>query len=164
MIKNQIKLNDYKKIKQSVKVNTIKKCLTTKPFILFYQYNSFNSIQRAELTKTIKLNGFNSLIIKNSEVKNVLKGEKFNKLRNMLSGNIILVFTEDTKFIKSSVLKNFSTNFKLMLIGGIYNNKVYRPSEINKLAKLDENVKKQAVMVLNNPLNSLKNVLANLKK
>lgn len=164
MIKNQIKLNDYKKIKQLVKINTIKQCIETKPFILFFQYNSFNSTERTQLTKELKLNGFNSLFIKNTEVRNVLKAEKYSKLRNMLTGNIILVFTDNTESINKKVIKNFSNIFKLLLVGGIYDNKVYRTSEINKLIGLDSNIKKQNLIILNSPINSLKQTLACLNK
>ena len=164
IIINNLPLRKHKHYKIMFKFNMIKDCLKNNSFILFFYYDFLNSKNRNLLKKQIKDNNLKIMILKKNSIFNYLSKNEFKFLNNILNDNIILVFNQDGTIIDQKIIQKLNKNNNLNMIGCLWNKKFYRPTQIKKYSKLNNNIKLSLILLLKNKLNDIRYTLTNLKK
>lgn len=85
---------DYKKLRTFIKTNHLKEIFKTSNFILFFYYDFFNSTARITLRKQIADETASSLILKNTQIRRLLKKNNYKKLQHLFLGQTLLIFNK----------------------------------------------------------------------
>lgn len=103
------------------------------PFVLFFFYDFFDPYERIKLRQIINKYNLKSNIFSTKVIKLTLKSSKYKNLRNMLQGNIFSIYENDKNEISISTIKKLIKHEKLTLIFCIWNKKIYRHNQFQKL-------------------------------
>lgn len=154
---------EAKSLKLVLKIKKIIHVLEKVPFILFFYYDFFNSSERILFRKYLNENNLTTLLIKNEEIKQLNKNLKNQKFYNLFLGNTLFIYNKDQNMMDKPIIKNLISHPKLILIGGKWENKLYRIKQIEKFVTLDDfTVKKSLITELLKVSYVLRNVVSRL--
>jgi len=159
------KINKFeiKSFKLIIKIKNILNIFKSSPFILFFYYDFFNSSERLMLRKFLNENNLKTVMVKNDEIKKLSHLKIDPKLINLLTGNTLLVFNQNNELMEKEQIKFLLNHPKLVLIGGKWENKIYRIKQIEKYVQLNDfDVKKNLIKEILQLSYILRNILSRI--
>ena len=117
-------------------VKNFKDILNNVGILVVTHYSGLKTTQTDELRLKIREAGGKFLIVKNSLMKIILKDYKSKEFKALFNGPVALAYSED-EISAAKVAVNFSKeNDKLLILGGITNNKFLEQKEVLEIALL----------------------------
>lgn len=158
---------NLKTLKMFYKSTLINSFLLEKSFVLFYFYEFLSKEDIALIKIFLNNEQLKGMQIKKNILKNVDYFKTFDKnfLNNLIKNNVLLITPlQNQKIFDYKIIQKFQSNKKFHFLGGFFNKKFYRPSEIKKLNTINsKQISKTLVKTLQFNQNLLKNTLL-LKK
>jgi len=138
-------------------VKNFKDILNNVGILVVTHYSGLKTTQTDELRLKIREAGGKFLIVKNSLMKIILKDHKSKEFKALFNGPVALTYSED-EILAAKVAVNFSKeNDKLLILGGITNNKFLEQKEvleIGLLPSLDE-ARAQLISLIQTPARNI---------
>ena len=138
-------------------VKNFKDILNNVGILVVTHYSGLKTTQTDELRLKIREAGGKFLIVKNSLMKIILKDHKSKEFKALFNGPVALAYSED-EILAAKVAVNFSKeNDKLLILGGITNNKFLEQKEVLEIAllpSLDE-ARAQLISLIQTPARNI---------
>ena len=138
-------------------VKNFKDILNTVGILVVTQYSGLKTAQTDELRLKLREASGKFLIVKNSLMKIILKDHKSKEFKALFNGPVALAYSED-EILAAKVAVNFSKeNDKLLILGGITNNKFLEQKEVLEIAllpSLDE-ARAQLISLIQTPARNI---------
>ena len=138
-------------------VKNFKDTLDNVGILVVTHYSGLRTTQTDELRIKIKEVGGKFIIVKNSLMKIILKDHKSKEFKALFNGPVALAYSED-EILAAKVTANFSKeNDKLLILGGITNNKFLEQKEVLEIAllpSLDE-ARAQLISLIQTPARNI---------
>ena len=138
-------------------VKNFKDILNTVGILVVTHYSGLKTTQTDELRLKINEVGGKFIIVKNSLMKIILKDHKSKEFKALFNGPVALTYSED-EILAAKVAVNFSKeNDKLLILGGITNNKFLEQKEVLEIAllpSLDE-ARAQLISLIQTPARNI---------
>jgi len=138
-------------------VKNFKDILNNVGILVVTHYSGLKTDQTDELRLKIKEAGGQFIIVKNSLMKIILKEHKSKEFKALFNGPVALAYSED-EILAAKVTANFSKeNDKLLILGGITNNKFLEQKEVLEIAllpSLDE-ARAQLISLIQTPARNI---------
>ena len=138
-------------------VKNFKDILNTVGILVVTQYSGLKTTQTDELRLKLREASGKFLIVKNSLMKIILKDHKSKEFKALFNGPVALAYSED-EILAAKVAVNFSKeNDKLLILGGITNNKFLEQKEVLEIAllpSLDE-ARAQLISLIQTPARNI---------
>lgn len=103
------------------------------PFVLFFFHDFFDPLERIKFNKFLTENNLNAVIFPSKVIKLSLKSSKYKNIKKLLNNNIVSIYKKNEEVIETKLLKQLLHHENLNLVFGIWNHKIYRNFEIQKL-------------------------------
>ena len=117
-------------------VKNFKNILNNVGFLVVTHYSGLKTTQTDELRLKLREASGKFLIVKNSLMKIILKDHKSKEFKALFNGPVALTYSED-EILAAKVAVNFSKeNDKLLILGGITNNKFLEQKDVLEIAAL----------------------------
>ena len=117
-------------------VKNFKDILNNVGILVVTHYSGLKTTQTDELRLKIREAGGKFIIVKNSLMKIILKDYKSKEFKALFNGPVALTYSED-EISAAKVAVNFSKeNDKLLILGGITNNKFLEQKDVLEIATL----------------------------
>ena len=138
-------------------VKNFKDILNNVGILVVTHYSGLKTTQTDELRLKIREAGGKFLIVKNSLMKIILKDHESKEFKALFNGPVALAYSED-EILAAKVTANFSKeNDKLLILGGITNNKFLEQKEVLEIAllpSLDE-ARAQLISLIQTPARNI---------
>ena len=138
-------------------VKNFKDILNIVGILVVTQYSRLKTAQTDELRLKLREASGKFLIVKNSLMKIILKDHKSKEFKALFNGPVALAYSED-EILAAKVAVNFSKeNDKLLILGGITNNKFLEQKEVLEIAllpSLDE-ARAQLISLIQTPARNI---------
>ena len=138
-------------------VKNFKDILNNVGILVVTHYSGLKTTQTDELRLKIREAGGKFIIVKNSLMKIILKDHKSKEFKALFNGPVALAYSED-EILAAKVAVNFSKeNDKLLILGGITNNKFLEQKEVLEIAllpSLDE-ARAQLISLIQTPARNI---------
>jgi len=148
--------------------NRIKNYLKSSKGMIIVKYSGVASPDMSGLRKTLKTNGSDLFVVKNSIARRAMKDLGLSDLIKAIETPCGLVFFKDEPVGTSKILCDFRKEHeKMVLEGGVLEEKILTSKDIEKMSKLPSRdaLRAQVVVALNGPIVKLAVVLnQSLKK
>ena len=146
-----------KRDKKKQFVKNFKDILNNVGILVVTHYSGLKTTQTDELRLKIREAGVKFLIVKNSLMKIILKDHESKEFKALFNGPVALAYSED-EILAAKVTANFSKeNDKLLILGGITNNKFLEQKEVLEIAllpSLDE-ARAQLISLIQTPARNI---------
>ena len=133
------------------------------PFVLFFYHDFFDPLSRVQLHRTLDKYRLHSNVISPKTIKYTFDSKNSHKLKNLLSNKILAVYNKDKHMFSLDALKMLEKNKNLVLIFGIWNQKIYRHTELKKFIKEYNNIQPKFLQTCKQPQLRLFSLLFFLK-
>lgn len=158
---------NFKLLKYKYKQNILLKILQNTNFVLFFFYDFFDSKSRADLFSFLNKHNLKSHMISNKIVKTTLKEKKYKDINVLLENNVIALYDKTGSFFDTKIIKQLIKRDKLNLIFCLWDKKIYRHKQLEKIVNQKVNSHVEFIQLLNHVNKSMlfKNIsLLNEKK
>ena len=115
--------------------------LTEMNFVLIFFYESMDNISRTKLKQFLYTKNLDSLIIPKKWFNLILINKEYANLKNVLAGNIILIFEKNNNIIDKNIIIDLNKFSKIYLFGLLWNKIFYKKKNVEKYITLPNNFK-----------------------
>lgn len=110
-------------------------------FVLIFFYESMDNISRTKLKQFLYTKNLDSLIIPKKWFNLILINKEYANLKNVLAGNIILIFEKNNNIIDKNIIVDLNKFSKIYLFGLLWNKIFYKKKNVEKYITLPNNFK-----------------------
>lgn len=134
------------------------------PFVLFFFHDFFDPLERIKFNKILAKKNLCAVVFSSKVVNVALKDSKHKNIQKLLNNNVIAIYDKNENVLERAVLKSILKQENLSLVCAIWNTKIYRNFEIQKLVENKSLNKSLIVSTINQQKLKLLIVLSMLKK
>lgn len=110
-------------------------------FVLIFFYESMDNTSRTKLKQFLYTKNLDSLIIPKKWFNLILINKEYANLKNVLAGNIILIFEKNNNIIDKNIIVDLNKFSKIYLFGLLWNKIFYKKKNVEKYITLPNNFK-----------------------
>ncbi len=104
--------------------------------VIITHYHGLTVSQITALRKSLRANGAGFKVVKNTLSKIAASNVGIETVSNLLTGPTAIAYSEDPVAAAKNIVEFAKSHDKLKIIGGIVNNQLLTPEEVQQLAKL----------------------------
>jgi len=142
-------------------VSLISEKLNSSYTVIVTHYHGLTVAEITKLRRNVLKNGAEFLVSKNTLAKIALKGTKFEKLTDLMTGPTAIAFSEDPIAAAKTVVDFAKENEKLVILGGVANDQFLDVASVKTLASmpsLDE-LRAKIIGIISTPATRVATVL-----
>lgn len=133
---NTLSNKSFTKLKYFYKVSLINQIFKTNGTILVYYYDFLDAEALKNLNQSLIEEKYKSIRLKKNLLIAFAEHRHLNFLINLLKNNILLIYSQNNQDLNKSIIMKLNKIKNIHFLGGFFNKKFLRPSEIQKLLNL----------------------------